>query len=160
MSLSSNFTRPSDTTAYASGDLVANSTTAGSVVPLSWTVGNADEGMMVKRIRIKKSGTTVTNASFRVHLYESSPTCSNGDNGTWLTTVSNYMGCMDITVDKAFSDAAAGVGSVPSGNGTEIVLSVLTGATDKTIYGLVEARAAYTPASGEIFTVILELIKV
>lgn len=26
------FTRPADTTAYASGDLVANSTTAGSVV--------------------------------------------------------------------------------------------------------------------------------
>lgn len=29
--LSGSFTRPSDTTAYASGDLVANSTTAGSV---------------------------------------------------------------------------------------------------------------------------------
>ena len=29
---SASFTRPGDTTAYASGDLVANSTTAGSVV--------------------------------------------------------------------------------------------------------------------------------
>jgi hypothetical protein len=29
---SASFTRPADTTAYASGDLVANSTTAGSVV--------------------------------------------------------------------------------------------------------------------------------
>lgn len=30
------FTRPNDTTAYASGDLVANSTTANQVVSLSW----------------------------------------------------------------------------------------------------------------------------
>ena len=35
---SQSFTRPGDTTPYASGDLVANSTTAGSVVPLTFTI--------------------------------------------------------------------------------------------------------------------------
>lgn len=30
------FTRPADTTQYAAGDLIANSATAASVVPLSW----------------------------------------------------------------------------------------------------------------------------
>jgi hypothetical protein len=30
------FTRPADATAYASGDIVANSVTAGSVVPLNF----------------------------------------------------------------------------------------------------------------------------
>ena len=156
MSLSYALTLPSTNSAYASGDLVANSTTAGSVVPLSWHIGTADEGTMIRRIRIKKSTTSVTLASFRVHLYESSPTVTNGDNGVWLSTFSNYMGAFDVTCDKVFSDASQGVGT-PS-TGSEVVVSVTTGAVDKTIYGLVEARAAYDAGDSEILTVTLELV--
>ena len=151
MALSSNFTRPSNTTQYASGDLVANSTTAGSVTPLSYTIGGKQEGY-VKRAKVKKSDTSTTNASFRLHLYDASPTCSNGDNGAWLTTNSSYLGSIDITVDKAFADAAQGEG-VPA-VGSEVAIP---NGTDQIIYGLLEARAAYTPASAEVFTVILEL---
>lgn len=159
MSQSANFTRPADTTAYASGDLVANSTTAASVTPLSWVIGSVNRAkgnIMVRKVRIKKSGTTVTNASFRVHLYETSPTVTNGDNGAWLSIMANYMGSFDVTVDKVFSDASQGVGT-PS-TGSEVVLTSLTGNADKTIYGLVEARAAYTPASEEVFTIVLEMV--
>ena len=71
--LSASFTRPNDTTAYASGDLVANSTTAGSVVPLQIDLGNvAAVGHGITRItraRLTKSGTSPTNANFRIHLY-------------------------------------------------------------------------------------------
>ena len=57
---SGTFTRPTDTTAYTSGDLVGNSTTAGSVVPLSFT-------FPAKRIKlygakITKSAAAITNA--------------------------------------------------------------------------------------------------
>lgn len=146
---SANFTRPADVLAYASGDLVANSTTAGSVVPLSFTAGlNPTGAIMIRRARLKKSGTGVANASFRLHVYKSSPTVTNGDNGAWLSTESDYVGSFDVTVDKAFSDAAKGVSA-----GAEITAVP----SNLTLYGLLEARAAYTPANAEVFTVELEL---
>lgn len=156
---SANFTRPADTTAYASGDLVANSTTAGSVAALSFTATRIATGScLIRRARLKKSGTAITNASFRLHLYGSDPAASsgitNGDNGAWLTKHASYLGAIDITVGTAFSDAAAGNG-VPN-FGSEITASLASGST---VYGLLEARAAYTPASSEVFTCELEVLQ-
>jgi hypothetical protein len=152
---SANFTRPGDTTPYTSGDLAANSVTAGSVVPLSWTAARIAAGsFMVRRARLQKSGTGVTAASFRLHLYTASPTCTNGDNATWLTTLSGYIGAIDITVDRAFSDGAAGSGAPVTGSEHNVKL-----AAGQTIYGLLEVRGAYTPANAEVFTVVLELLQ-
>jgi hypothetical protein len=156
---SANFTRPSDTTAYASGDLVANSTTAGSVTPLSWTAPRYATGSgQIKRVRLSKSNTTTTNAQFRVHFYTSSPTIANGDNAAWSTSLSGYLGSVDCdmtgTSGRVFTDAAGVVG-VPA-VGTEITFDLSSGST---IYGLVEARAAYTPANAEVFTCVLEIVQ-
>jgi len=151
--ISAGFTRPSDTTAYASGDLVANSTTAGSVVPMRFDISDGGDGGMIRRVRIIKSGTSVTSSSFRLHLYSSATiTCANGDNGAWSTNqAANYFGAFDITVDKAMTDGAVGNG-IPL-VGTEMNFGI------NTYYGLLEARGAYTPSSAEVFTVELEVIK-
>lgn len=152
---SASFTRPADTTAYASGDLVANSTTAGSVAAMQFTVARIAAGSgMIRRARIRKTGTSITNAQFRLHLYSAAPTASNGDNGAWLTdNAANYLGSFDVTLDKAFTDGAAGNG-VPV-SGSEINFALASG---QKVYGLLEARGAYTPASGETFTVSLETL--
>lgn len=148
------FNRPADTTAYASGDLVANSTTAGSVVAPSIALNPANGGLgRIRRCKLKKSGTSVTNAAFRVHLFRTAPTVTNGDNGVWLPTESGYVGSFDVTVDKAFSDGAVGLG-LPT-VGTDITFS--QPADKKRLFILLEARGAYTPASAETFTVSLEL---
>lgn len=150
---SATFNRPADTTAYASGDLVANSTTAGSVAAMTFAIGRvAAAGGMVRRARLRKSGTSIVNAFFRLHLYSAAPTPSNGDNGAWLTSgAANYVGSIDIIVDKAFTDGAAGNG-VPS-VGSEINF------TATTYYGVLEARGAYTPTSGESFELMLEVLQ-
>lgn len=157
---SANFTRPADTTAYASGDLVANSTTAGSVTPLSWALartGQQSAAGMIRRARIRKTGTGVTNASFRVHLYRASPTPANGDNGAWSTNkAADYLGALDATVDRAFTDGAAGNGLPVNGSEISFDLSATSG---RTLYGLLEARSAYTPTSAEVFTVDIELLQ-
>lgn len=151
------FTRPADTNAYASGDLVANSTTAGSVTPMTLAIGRGDSNAaatgMIRRLRLRKSGTSITNASFRVHLYRtSSITCANGDNGAFSTNqAANYVGRFDVTMDQAFTDGA-------SGNGIPAVGSEVNFAS-ATYYALIEARGAYTPASGETFTVELEVVQ-
>lgn len=155
--VSGNFTRPADTTAYASGDLVANTTAAGSVTPITMTVGREPTGYtaagMIRKIRLRKSGTSTTNASFRVHFFNATTiTFANGDNGALSTDkVANYMGACDVVVDRAFTDGASGNG-VPN-IGSEINFSV------KTIYAVLEARAAYTPGSAEVFTLEAEVLQ-
>jgi hypothetical protein len=155
---SANFTRPADTTAYALGDLIANSTTAGSVAAMQFTVARTnDKSFRVLRARVKKSGAVLTSASFRLHFYKTDPAASsgisNGDNGAWLTKESEYLGGIDVVMDKIFSDAAKGIGSPNEG----IAISGMPSSGTRLIYGLIEARAVYTPASGETFTVVLEI---
>lgn len=154
--VSTSFTRPADTTAYASGDLVANSTTAGSVAPMSWGVTSESGGPgMVRRCRIIKSGTGTTSAAFRLHLYNASPTVANGDNGAWSSNkAANYLGYMDVSAMTAFTDGAMGAGAPAVGYEMNFDLDVTT----YVLYGLLEARGAYTPASAEVFTVALEVV--
>lgn len=155
---SANFTRPADTTAYTSGDLVANNVTPGSVVPMSFTAARLAAGSFcVRRAKLKKSTNVTTAASFRLHLYTASPTCANGDNGAWSTTESGYMGSIDLdasgTNGRVFTDPAVVVQGVP-GVGSEQNFALASG---QTVFGLLEARGAYTPGNAEVFTVTLEL---
>lgn len=153
--LSAAFIRPNDTTAYASGDLVANSTTAGSVVPMQIPLGqiaSIGHGLTrITRARLTKSGTGIANASFRVHLYEASPTPANGDNGAWSTDkAANWLGNIDITSMLAFTDGATGTGSATAGS--EMFLRLASGS----IFALLMAQGAYTPIANEVFTLTLE----
>lgn len=144
--ISATLTRPADTTAYASGDLVANSTTAGSVVPLSLeNFARAGATSKIRRVRIDASKADVTNASFRVHFYGASPTVANGDNGAFSSTQSSWLGSVDVTVGQLFSNGASGTAT------TEI------NGKFQTVYVLLEARAAYTPASAGTFTLTVEV---
>lgn len=153
LELSTNFTRPSDTTAYTSGDLVANSTTAGSVTPMTFNIGYG-QAFKIYQARIKFNSATVTNGKFLIHLYGSSPTCTNGDNGAWLTTESSYLG--NIAIDntlQTFSDNSKGIGTYVN-TAVEVPL-IAIGDQNWKFYGLLAATAAYTPTSAEIFTVSL-----
>lgn len=147
------FTRPNDTTAYASGDLIANNTTAGSVTPISFRLG-AGQGFKIWKAGVLKSGATATNFSVRLHLYKDSPTVSNGDNGAWLSIVAGYEGFIDIVGSgQTFSDDSIGWGVYV--NNSVFAPMYIVPDRDKYIYGLLEARAAYTPVAQEVFTTYL-----
>lgn len=143
--ISGTITRPSDTTAYAAGDLVANSTTAGSVTPVTFAFGAPAHRLSLRNLTIRKSQASITNANFRLWLLDASPTVTNGDNGaiagTWLSTAI----CEPIQVDVIA--LLTGGGAIGSSVFTEDMI-ILPG----TIYALLEATAAYTPASAEVFT--------
>jgi hypothetical protein len=159
--IQASFTRPADGTQYAAGDLIANSTTAGSVVPMSFKLGgNNNPGMTrLTRARLFKSQASVTSASFRLHLYEVSPTPANGDNGAYTTDkAASYLGFLSLdlttTPGNKFSDGSAGAGAATAGS--EMCLRLQSGTT---IYGLLEAIGTYTPASAEVFTVTIESLE-
>ena len=155
--VSNSFTRPADTTAYASGDLVANSTTAGSVVPLEFQVpiGNG-RGCLVKQMRLQKSGTSVTNAAFIVRLYGSSPTVANGDNGAISSNLSDFLGSASLSTMTAFTDGAKSVDTLGEDASESALIHVVAAGDNGKIYALLSATGAYTPASAEVFT--LELV--
>lgn len=149
--VSASFTRPANTTAYASGDLVANDTTAGNVVPM--TFGGARPGKII-RAKVRKSGTGVTNAAFRVHLFMGAAiVAANGDNGVLsLSGAANYIGAFDITASQAFTDGSFGTGVPVSGQGVHFVTE-----GGGPLFGILECRGAYTPANAEVFTVSLDV---
>lgn len=139
------FSRPANTTAYADTDLVANNATAGSVVPLTFNTGRG--GIRIKGAHITKTDETdVTNADFSLHLFGSSPTVANGDNGTLSYDYSDKFGDIDFGTMVAATDVAWAIS-------TGLDLNFYTAGGN--IYGLIEANGAYGPASGETFSVTL-----
>ena len=154
---SSTLTRPSDTTAYAQYDLVANSTTAASVVAteLPSAVRN-NEGIRIEGLTLRKSSTTLTNANFRVYLFNSNPgTFTVGDNAAFnssgalgIPTVSGLIGYFDVVMTQSGTAGAVGFGASNTGN--PLVGKPSTGTS---MYFVIEASVAYTPASAETFTV-------
>jgi hypothetical protein len=81
------------------------------------------------------------------------PTVSSGDNAaiSIATGMAKYLGQVDVTVGQAFGDGAAGQAT------TEINCHPVGGASN--LYGLLEARGAYTPGISEVFTVALEVVQ-
>lgn len=149
----SGFTRPANTTAYAVGDLIANNATAGSVTPITLAVARAnDKTGMVRRLRLKTTDTGFAGQTVRAHLYQDSPTVTNGDNGAWLSIASGYLGYADIALDRVFSDSIMGLG-VPAVGG-EFNFAPHSGTEN--IFALLESRAVATPQSASTWTLTAE----
>lgn len=137
--VSSNFNRPSNTTAYAVGDSVSDNTTAGSVTPLSWAIPAS--AAAIRRIRVRKSDQTVATPTLRLYLFESSPTVGSGDNAAFAQALAACIGYVDVDVINAGSDDAVGW--------TDCDIPVVAA----TMYGLLTTLSVFTPASAETFTV-------
>ncbi len=164
LTVTAGFARPSDTATYAVGDLVANSTTAGSVaaVELAGAVRAAGEAIRIERVRLRKSGAVLAQASFRVHLFRTAPVVSVGDNGAFniagvlaLSDIEGHVGSADVTLDLAAATGAKGVGLPATGTGVTCDSSGGAG-HETSLWVLIEARAAYAPVAGETFHVTLE----
>ena len=73
------------TTAYTTGQFVANNATAGSVTNPSFTMPAL--GGVIPRLRVQTTDTTSTawaSASIQIDLWSAAPTWTNGDHAAWL----------------------------------------------------------------------------
>lgn len=147
------FTRPADVTAYAANDLVANSTTAGSVTPMEFAADQVAGNGIVRRATLHKSTATATLASFTLHLFTVAPVVTNGDNGAFaVSTAENYVGT--VAIDMA-TGALAGTNSLWK-DSAAVAWPIRVPGNGK-LYGLLAASAGYTPASAEVFKVTLHI---
>lgn len=158
------FTRPANTDVYSSGDLIANSETAGSVVAMQLTIARITAGSFtIMRMRLHKNSATIANAQFRLHLFKADPVDtapSSGDNGAIelnSLVVGVYLGYFDYNMTSSPDIQASDIelAAAPA-NGTSITVKLTSG---QLIYALLEARAAYIPTSGEVFTITGEVLQ-
>lgn len=155
MGLKSNlatFTRPADTTAYAAGDLVANSTTAASVAALSILWGGGKLNGSLARIRLSTSNATITNGNFQLWVFAADPSAAptNGDNGALAGLSFSTYSLLHVAPIN-LSASMSGVGGWGEATYDRDLIHV-----PGQIYCLLEARAAYTPASAEVFSLQIE----
>lgn len=159
-------TRVADTNAYAIDDAITTTVTAGSVVPLEFTVASriGDAGFIVGARMETNSATAF--AAMRLHLFNQAPFAAagyQGDNAalaltyTAITTGAagtnpNYIGYIDFTTFLAFSSSAYSIGEASP---TELAFKPAS--SSLLIYGLLQAKAAFTPASGQKFNMTLEV---
>jgi hypothetical protein len=155
--VSDSFSRPADTTSYSNQDLVANDVDAGDVNPLEFDISTGQgRGIRIVGARLQKSGTTTTNATFSLHLYTQEPTMGGGDNATFSTDASGFVGSITFPTMTAFTDdALAIVHTGPQSGGVNPLHTYLRAGS--TLYGLLRAEAAYAPASAETFTATLTI---
>lgn len=150
-------TRPANTTNYAQNNLVASSTTAGSVSVPSVAIANAAGGALIPRLRLatnKAAGWDT--AVIRVRLWSAAPTYTNGDGGAYAvaTGAAGFLAQFDVTLSQ-FGDGAIGAGAPGVGTAAAIKLASGTAIFWDLQY---TGSAALTPASGQTFTLTAEVL--
>ena len=148
-------TRPADTTSYSQNDLIASSTTAGSIVVPSFAIANAAGGAIIPRIRLTTNKTSGWDGvTLRVRLWSVAPTYTNGDNGAYAVATggAGLLAQYDVTLQQ-FGDAASGNATPTVGTAAWIKL-----ASGTAVYWDIQylGTAALAPASSQTFTITAE----
>lgn len=157
------FTTPAGVTAYTAADLIANSATAGSVTPMSFSVCLVKGGNgAISVARVKTADTGFAGKKVILKLYKDSPTVTNGDNGAWLSTESNFLGSVTVKLSEHFSGTVEKGFGIPDLNDVTVngrqLISFDCAAGAQVIYGLLTAGEAATPQGAKAWTVVLETL--
>lgn len=156
-----NFDRPANTTQYAAGDAVTDSTS--SPTPLEWEVGrvNGGTGVIISALLIMDSAVaTELDAHLWIFTTTLTPPVDNGACDLSDAEALTFVGMVD------FGDAPQAVTN-PTANAAgncaymqralDIPFQCL--ATGKNLYGFLVAQNTYTPLSGENFAVSLGVLQ-
>ena len=141
------FTRPANTTAYDALDAVANSASAPTILTFSDVARAAGGSGYVVAMRLM-TDQAANVAQFRLHLFHTAPTAIN-DNAAYTllwANRANRVGYIDANcqTEGSGSTAANGLNAV-------VRLPFVCAAGSSALYGLLETRTVFTPASAQNF---------
>lgn len=151
--VSTEITRPADTTAYAAGDSVNTSTSAATVITFANFARISGGTGYITKVRIATDKKSIT-PRFRLHLFNASPTLVN-DNAAfarYYADESKRIGYVDLPAMFTPSDTSNSTLSEAQDATIRIPFVAVAG---RAIYGVLETLDAFTPASGEKFNVTL-----
>lgn len=162
--VSQSVTRPADTNVYASGDVIATATSGGdSTLVFSDVVRDyntsGQQGAIITDVSIIDSANQTTKLTPELWLFSSSPGDDN-DNAVFTPTdaeLDNLIAIIPFS-NTYVGDATSGAG----GNSvytSDTVNKIVYLTSSNSLYGVIVARNAYTPVSGEQFTVKLRVIQ-
>lgn len=154
-STSASKTRPNDTNAYTASDVIAESASAGTV----WTFSSAGPSggkAMITAVTLEIDVAAVPSgmSSFRLHLYNASPTAIN-DNAAYDLAAGDrtkYLGYITIP-------APVDLGATLWAQDPTIRQQVKFASSSTTLYGIVETVGAYTPTAQAVHTIGLQVVK-
>lgn len=152
--ISANFTRPADTTAYAANDAVNNSTSSPTVMTLTGAGRTTGMGGMIVGATLHVGDKNATAAEFHVWLFDTSPTMNN-DNAAFAPAsgdLANVTGMLifsptnmsDATGMRIYQAINCPVPYRPSATG---------------LYAAMQTRTAFTPISGCTFRLKAHVVK-
>lgn len=147
-------TRPSDTTAYAAGDVVGD--TGGSAIISLSAAGPSAGFVIIQSVSLVFSDSAVPSGmgAFRLHLYSASPTAI-ADNAAFDLLSgdrANYRGFIDLPTPADFGSTLYTQADYP---GRLIKL----GASSTTLFAELETRGAYTPVSASTVAIHANLLE-
>lgn len=148
---SASLTRPADTTAYAVGDAVSNSTGAPAVLQLTLPGAANGQSYVVTDVIVTSSVKGATLPQFTAILAAATftATADNAalalDQATFEAVTTSFIALTEQNSTNARSRVAA--------TGLNLVRSLAAG--DTKLYATLKADNAYTPASGETLTLIV-----
>ncbi|HKX31494.1 MAG TPA: hypothetical protein VJ302_27655 [Blastocatellia bacterium] len=160
VTVSASKTRPADTTAYAVGDAITESTSSPTVMTFSGVArANGGSGIIIGALLIDSANQT-TKGQFELLLYDTTftPDNDNAANTPTDAEMETLIGTIQFNLSSV-GDATSGAGgncAFPVGN---LSIPFTCGGGSTSIFGQLVARNAYTPVSGEKFTVRLQIIQ-
>lgn len=146
-------TRPADTTAYADGDVVADSTSAAAVLKFHGVCGDG-EGAIIRSATLSSSVLPGTKLSADLWLFHTAPTSYGNDNAAFALSDADVLNCVGVIAldgTVAANIKAGTLNYIVVNQGLALAVKGLT--TDRALYGVLVARNAYTPASAEVLTI-------
>lgn len=147
------FTRPSNTTAYAAEDAVNDNTSTPHILAFASSENSPKIGqdIIIKTLKVSTNNATVTNGSFRLYICKDTQTITADNTAQTLLYAdrANRVGYIDFTLTSGGTGSDCGEAFVTDAN---IPFKLTTTA----FYGYIVAKAAYTPASGQLFNLEIE----
>lgn len=143
-------TRPADTTAYAVGDCISNSTSAPTSGGFTFSNAARKSGgsIYITDLRIATSADPATRLAGEVFIFDQATTNIN-DNAAFAVSDAEIKNCVGVIPFSLFDSGNNGYAHV-SGLG---ILATCSGSAD--LRFLIRTRNAYTPASDEVFSFML-----
>ena len=149
-------TRPANTTTYAVGQTISESTTAGTVWTFPWARG-AGLGAILQDAELIVSTAQALRLDAQLFLFDTAPATTLNDGVAWAPT--------DAEMKTLLSVLNFAVGGVQVGSGNTVIelpalaRSVACAAALTSIYGVLRANNAYIPTSAEDITIRLRQIQ-
>jgi hypothetical protein len=149
-------TRPGDTTTYAAGDVIAESTSAATVWTFPGFARSAGLGGILQGAELIGSTAQTLKLDAELHLFDVAPVTQN-DNVAWAPSDTEIESSLGFVSFATASWKTAGANGLIAAEGIAKVMQCAAGQTS--LFGILIARNAYVPTSGEKWTVRLHCIQ-